>query len=479
MDFSIINLHILTNMTDIEQMSLNERLEALMTIPQLREQIVSTNRSIHSLTIIIIGRLDVPDNLKVFESKINLDSIADKVKSAASLNENTSVLFKLHRLTPFNCLHFRDEDTEGTEDRFFGGGEEGQLPPSFQYHLDSSTVRQIINTFPAVTELTILNRSSQLWKYMHCLVELLRAWKDQLTAFTFVNAKDSYPTLPTTDGLFSAINELPVLKTLTIKLQYHLQFHTLQLPLLSQLTAVHFSFTEGRNMKEQNQANLDVFMRSLKQFSKQSFGCLQVDLPNAHLYMDNDDSILASISASHQIRFIRVNLDTYSQLNLVSRVSRFPWLICLALETTQDGLKTLFSKISSLKHLLFLKLKIDFENVSKEKTLISFPFSSALKTVKGVDLVGIQSHTQLQWLNLPVIMPSLEAIHFTNYICCLCCEKKKVVLFDDCCPHVCGQFLADLRSTGVSFCQITFRSGRSGGVVTAEEAEEALDTLLS
>lgn len=444
------------------QSSLNERLIALAGNPNLKEEMKEANAAIRSLIISVDSVVyeDTKANLDYIEEGVNLHSFAYSAESLIHLkdeSDNSLPKYPLQSLSKWNYLKFYDVDALGVDGNALADGVSRPL-------LDSATVQLILATFSGVTDLTFVNASYYFERYIDRLIEMLKndGWSRQLTTFRLVNLEDCF--LPSTKQLFKAINELPVLEALDIKLERSLLIH--RLPILGRLKKFHFSFDEYElESYSHNKNNFSIFLRSLARYGGER-GDLQVDLPNAHYYIndweDGDgDMFVSALVAIEGIRVLRLNNFPVEQsyINMTGLVLHFPWLTSIFLKTAAIDCRELFRTLEPLEHLAQLGLEVDFtpppgdgDDVLSAKLLNLIPRSptAQLKSVKGLDLFNMNAHYHLEWLNLPVTMPNLQAIHFLGFNCRICNSAANLQI-------ACSELLLTIIQTRVPFGQVTFR----------------------
>lgn len=383
--------------------------------------------------------------------------------------------------------------------------------------LSSITVQHIIDAFPATTELNFINRSENVAQY-EFLVQMLEnnqdnnSWGRQLTGLRLKDMCGGQELTPTfnfavSQRLFNAINQLPSLKRLALDLKCEnagsLQLHDLSV--LARLKEVRFEQSETED--------LNFFLSCVELYAAENDD-LRIDLPKGAdvLYTQlrslpkTDDTTSPIHDPNIRARIIRLDQSflnpylTYSQTRLRSVTTSFPNLTsfsvdCPSLADYAPMLKILSTQLLSLRHLV---LCVDFKETKsrrqdgdnnedgvddfKNRFRITDPSpSTPLTLVTALELrTIITTHSDLQWLNLPLLVPNAKIIHF-DYYCCQKCNidsyqinmveilPEQKALNQKCFGPILQQL--DQSFTEISLEQITF-AGRNAVNVSAKQLLE-------
>ena len=146
-----------------------------------------------------------------------------------------------------------------------------------------------------------------------------------------------------------------------------------------------------------------------------------------HLISDDTEALLTLSQPLHSriVRYQESPLDyTNDQLPLL--ISQFRSLASLtfwSVEPTEVG--QLFSDLSQLYQLIHLNFGVDFsENEEEELPPLPARPLVQLNSVRALELrLRINSHSQVEWLNLSQTMPNLKTIYI-NYFRCVICKVK-------------------------------------------------------
>ena len=143
----------------IKQIDALDRITAQNVSSTWFHRVREANRAVRSLTIAV----GTKDDFKAIDERINGLSIESEPSMMLLKRADGSKLYPLrHVATKWNCLRFGE--------------------------LNSSTVRQIIATFPHITELVFVNRSTcEEYQYQY-LVAMLTSenWRKRLTTFKLI-----------------------------------------------------------------------------------------------------------------------------------------------------------------------------------------------------------------------------------------------------------------------------------------------------
>lgn len=316
--------------------------------------------------------------------------------------------------------------------------------------LSSTIVEQIMTAFPAVTELNFINRASkEQYKYLVQMIKISEnGWGKQLSTLRLMDAERHSASVDTSQLLFTAINCLPALKRLVIIMgngyEYGLQMQ--DLPVLARLKEVRFGHC-GNYITLFTDNNLFAFLRSVKKYVPNNSD-LQIDLPSGLSVMERlteehtNTTDTTLLEPNIRKRIIRVNNSSHvieiSDFKFVCK--NFPNLTSLTAECPPDeDCAQMFADMSShLLHLRYLKAHVNFKEANVEnyddlenRRIIDPSPTSSLLSLKVLELnVIITSHSDLQWLNLPVIFPNLEAIYIDEYSCTKCDAYSSYQLTD-------------------------------------------------
>ena len=267
--------------------------------------------------------------------------------------------------------------------------------------IDNETTEQIVNVFSAVTDLKCITNYIPL--NSHYLVPLLQHpnWQCQLTHFM-------KHTTRWLDGqqsreLITAINDLTALQYLVLEWYNHTDLP--DLPILAQLKAVALQ-----------SSNLQAFVRSLERYAPDNAD-LQV-----HLISGNTEALL-TLSQPLRSRIIRYELRDfhYTRYPVPLFCSQFCSLTSIIFINRYDmtDVVPLFTSLSQLHQLVHLALGVNLRS-GVELPLQAHPLAQ-LNTVRALELsLSIDSHSEVQWLNLPVTMPNLQSIFIEWFSCGYC-----------------------------------------------------------
>ncbi len=425
----------------LKEMSLASRISASKVCPRWLHRVREVNQTARSLTI-AIGEPDVEwvegwiNNFWMeYEPSVRLLKKVDE--------DGESPLYPLHRLTKWNCL-------------LCGEGA-----------LDSATVKAIIAALPAVTELTFVNRSYGE-EYQH-LVEMLQspsAWRGQLTTLKLIDKQQtqfgSWYNVP----LFTAINGLTSLRKLTLDLML---LNMRGLPILAQLEELRF--------RGSAKYLLPPLLLSLQQYAPRNVGGgLRVDLADSRGSLHR----LFPLTSVQNLHFTRLregpfcNLSAMQLLPIFGRC--FSSLTSVKFRLPPSRCRQLFEVLAAIDRLQHLSLAIDFrDSIScdgsssdEEEVYDVRPIrrpKAELGAVKALDLdLAITGHADLEWLNLPVTMPALEAIYLNDFYCAECKTEPGQSSATDQCLRAAYE---TLQRTGVPPSQIAFN--RDSEVCSMEE----------
>lgn len=246
--------------------------------------------------------------------------------------------------------------------------------------------------------------------------------------------------------LFATINGLPALQRLAIDLfegnGRGLSFEDHKLTVLSRLKEVRYEQRRDRDR--------DAFIFLLEKYAFENVD-LKIDFPvgveldsTGERFMGQrevDERTFENIRAYPCIheRIVRLSKSlplNYGHRRFQTNTTLFPNLISIIISFDKlaecaPALEIISEKLLHLRH---LQLRITFPEISKrhlendlnDKVEESYQIidrrpSSALLSVTALELdVTIFSHSDLQWLNFPQIVPNVQVIHFNFYNCKKC-----------------------------------------------------------
>ncbi len=270
--------------------------------------------------------------------------------------------------------------------------------------IDTATIEQIVTIFSAVTDLKFITIGS---RHIDALVSLLQHpnWQCQLTNLMVEGTFRMDSQLA--GELIPAINGLTALQLLVLDWDDYSEVP--DLPILAQLKTVVFSSN-----------HLSTFLRSLERNAAD----------NAHLevhLLSDDTETLLTLSQPLRSRVVRYGWAplyyTADQVPLL--ISQFRSLTSLEIhgfESTHVG--PLFTDLSQLPQLIHLKFGIDFSEVKEDELPLPARPLVQLNSVRALELrLRINSHSQVEWLNLSQTMPNLKTIYI-DYFRCVSCKVE-------------------------------------------------------
>ncbi len=361
--------------TLFKMMTPNEQMVASQMSPRCAVLVRAANRSVKSL-VITDRNVEDPCDLKNLKDLINSYSLASKPAMQPLMDIPGEPSFPDYpmttRLSKWRCL---------------------LIDPKVQ--IDTATIEQIVNIFSAVTDL------KHITSYRHYLAPFLQhpKWQCQLTHFMahttmWFDGQQSHE-------LITAINGLTALQCLA--LEWYNQYDLPDLFILAQLKVVVFESND-----------LQAFVRSLEKYATDNAD-LQV-----HLLADITDSLLSLSQPLHSriVRYGTGYLDfTIDQMPLLCSQFRSLTSLSICYIVVTDFV-LLFTALSQLHQLVHLQLEVDL--TGDELPPPTRPLAQ-LNTVRALELhLTITSHSEVQWLNLPVTMPNLQTIYFVEFYCDSC-----------------------------------------------------------
>ena len=351
----------------------NDQMMASLTSPRCAVLVRSANRNVKSLVITEqIGLY--PPSLDDIKDEINCFFLASKPAMQQLINIPGEPSFPDYPMTTthlskWHCL----------------------LIDSIK-KIDTATTEQIVNIFSAVTDLKFIVRFGER------LFPLLQhpIWQNQLTNL-MVDWIESQEDLE----LITAINGLTTLQCLA--LQWASDSDIPELPILAQLKVVAF-----------NSYHLHDFLRSFERYAPDN-----ADL-EVHLLSEDTKSLL-SLSQPLYSRIVRFGRDflDYSG-DLVPRLcSQFRSLTSISINKIGvTDVVPLFTVLSQLHQLVHLGLWLEWK--SDQELPPARPLAQ-LNSLRALELyLSITSHSEVQWLNLPVRMPNLQTIYIEKFYCRNC-----------------------------------------------------------
>ncbi|KAH9395880.1 hypothetical protein TYRP_020294 [Tyrophagus putrescentiae] len=280
---------------------------------------------------------------------------------------------------------------------------------------DQATIELIVTAvFSAITELVFIWQSSALGEN---LLALLRRpqWARQLTSLEVChldnlggspNEDHSNPYgEPLSRRLAAAINELPALQCLSMSSYDNFPLLPPDLCRMTQLQVLAIYAWEDSGDSPTAEASL----RSLERYAADNVNNEEEDHHHHHRLQVHlsgwlPTERLHSLSPALRRRIVRFDLSELSWADFdVPRLCRhFPSLntLSVSVEAAPRPIRALFAALSSLPQLVHLALDMTRE---RPRTL---------------DLeLRITSSKLPLWLNLPVVMPQLQALHLEQFYC--------------------------------------------------------------
>ncbi|KAH9402788.1 hypothetical protein TYRP_015545 [Tyrophagus putrescentiae] len=278
--------------------------------------------------------------------------------------------------------------------------------------IDTDTIEQIVTIFSAITDLKFMNSDSD---NINILVFLLQHpnWQCQLTNL-MVNGT-CWMGSQLVGELIPAINGLTALQLLVLDWDDYSEVP--DLPILAQLKTVVFSSNR-----------LSTFLRSLERNAADN-AHLEV-----HLISDDTEALFTLSQPLHsRIVFYQENPLDYTNDQVPLLISQFRSLTSLtfwSVEPTEVG--PLFSDLSQLHQLIHLNIGVDFsENEEEELPPLPARPLAQLNSVRALELrLRINSHSQVEWLNLSQTMPNLKTIYIDYFRC-----VKVFIPLKNCCSR--------------------------------------------
>ncbi len=336
----------------------------------------AANLKVKSL-VITDQNVEDPSDLALIKDQINCYSLASKPAMQPLMDIPGEPSFPdypmITRLSKWHCLMI-----------------------DLREQIDTATTEQIVYIFSAVTDLKFhIHNNGRL-------VPLLQhpKWQCQLT--DLMAESTMWLDCQQDCELVTAINSLTALQHLA--LDWYSDIDLPDLPILAQLKVVAFGSDK-----------LQAFMRSLERHATDN-AHLQV-----HLLSDDTDGLL-SLSQPLHSRIVRYGMGylDYPSDPVPLFCSQFRSLTSISISSfTVTDVVPLFTALSQLHQLVHLRLSVYLK--SDEELPPPARSLAQLNTVRAFQLcLGIDSHSQVQWLNLPKTMPNLQAICINLFSCDSC-----------------------------------------------------------
>ncbi len=278
-----------------------------------------------------------------------------------------------------------------------------------QLEFDYWTVEQIVSIFSAVTDLKLLVNSSHQIAFLAVLLTHCQ-WRGQLTELLFFIFDETAIT-DQFSCFLTAINGLSSLQALAIKIPHAVE----EILGLNNLKAL--AWLKVVSVKIDSWF-VPLFMRSLERYAAD----------NAHLqvHLFSNGNSLLNLDEPLRGRVVRyVNSGVEDHANSIPFLCRhFSSLTSLTLFTQKpaEEMETLFQAVAQLPNLVHLELVAFFpESPSVEEERLPFRPLTQLPSVRALDLfLLINSHAQVEWLNLGWTLPNCQAIHLRLFSCKAC-----------------------------------------------------------
>lgn len=432
------------------EMNLKSRLAASKVCPRWFHRVREVNQAVRSIAISVQARMrggeeEEDDDDGGWRSEL-LDGHRGAIESDPSVrllkkkaeSDGSPLYHPLEPLTAADCLVF--------------------------YELsDIITAQQIIAALPRVTELVFLG-SSYGEEYQH-LVEMLQSpvWRHQLTRLRLIDRSSS--GCRQLRRLFAAINGLTSLRQLTLDLVSG-DLSLLDLSALGRLETLHIDLQ-----------GLRTFLACLRKYAASGLRKRGgAALPRVELVNVGRGYLKKLGTLSLPLRRLIARLVEEAPMmewpprqSITSLLTAFPALSSLELGIPPWQVHQVFADLASLGGggLFHLRLEVNFCVYSEKKGRRPFrpPSVAALSSVKALNLdLAITCHADLEWFNLPVTMPALEAIYLRDFYCRKCKRKRRQSSATDQCLRAVYEIL---QRTGLPPSQIAFN--RDGKVCTMEE----------
>ena len=368
--------------TTFKMFTANDQMMACLMSPRCAVLVRAANRTVKTLLI-----TDTNDaNLFRLKDAVNSYSLASYPSMQSLMDipgEPSFPLYPLATTTPFNHWNVL------------------QLS-QLRLALDTAIIEQIATIFSAVTDLMFITFSGTYCEHLVTLL-LHPTWQCQLTNLMAKGAceRDSQVA----QELVTAINGLPALQQLALHWDNPIDLP--DLTILAQLKVVVF-----------DSAKLKAFLRSLEQYATDNAD-LQV-----HLLTD-DTKALFTLSQPLHSRVVSCKAgEHFMPLSTALRLcGEFRFLTSLSIKkvwSTEVG--QLFTALSQLQQLVHLGAGIVWDNKKVPAAPRPPRPLSQMNSLQALEvLLFIDSHSDVEWLNLPWTMPNLQTI-YTSSFCCASCK---------------------------------------------------------
>ncbi|KAH9388384.1 hypothetical protein TYRP_023552 [Tyrophagus putrescentiae] len=283
------------------------------------------------------------------------------------------------------------------------------LKLSFDQLLDPETIESIVNTFSAVTDLKFIGRKTVSCKNLTALLQHSQ-WRHQLTRLWIhwpLTEKFS-DDQTTVSQMITAINNLSTLKCLAMIWSGKERF-PVDLSIIKQLETFMIIFKVS-------------FCRMLQ--------------PSLDRYAANNENLKLFLSGNREtnwptlfnksffcriVRFFPEYFWTIEDLQNLCRHSSLLTSISVCIYDLVD-IVPVFNAFAKLPHLVHLELWLDVTFKKQiDHNVFPMSFLKPMPSVRALDLkLYINSHTNLNWLNLEKIFPCLQAIHVYDFYCYDC-----------------------------------------------------------
>ncbi len=365
--------------TVFKMMTPNEQMVAIEMSPRCAVLVRAANRTLKTL-VITDRNADNPNVLNFIETQINHYSLVSNPAMQPLMDAPDEPSFPHYPMTtPLSKWHCLDIEL-----------------------MDTATTEQIATIFSAVTDLKCIAYLSKTCERLVALLQHSPTWQRQLTHL-MVDVAWGVDG-PVACQLFTAINGLPALQYLAF--DFHGTDRDLpDLSIFSQLKAVAIK-----------SIGLDAWIwRSLERHAINNAD-LQVHL------LSNDAEALFNLSQPLHSRIVRLEEKGYflyysSALRLCNQFRSLTSLSIQKYAGLNREIGPLFTAFSQLPRLVHLNWMVYFEN----DEVLSARSLTPLKSLRALALdLTITSHSQVQWLNLPVTMPNLQSIYMGTFSCGSC-----------------------------------------------------------
>lgn len=391
------------------QMDLVDRFSALAVCPRWHYRVREINaQTVRSLTITVAYK-NFDEPLSHFQHVVNfylvsgnksvqlLTKVVDKVTG----KEEQEFLI---RLTKFNCLNFKDGELKSLE-----------------------RIRQIVSFYGGIIELTfvVYSKFDELKNLIKLLEEENGFWQKRLQKLYIVNWDHS--ERPFWQEMFKIINSMSSLQRLSIVGIDELPNKTVGFSVLNQLTELKFVFNGS-----EKRFNLSTFLSALEQVvkipkSQQRPENLKVELAQCIVHYGATDANLniipqlSELSLAARQTITRLNyypLTTTDVPNFHHFTCSFPSLTSLNFKVSASQCVVFFAALAQLKNLFYLSLHVEFTKENQNSDFSSLRLHPLL-SLRALNLFELKLHwhEQIRWLDLPRLMPRLEAFYLVRFFC--------------------------------------------------------------